>query len=369
MKIDVVLGTRPELIKLAPVIRELKSIRSDILVSITLTGQHKDIINDFLEWFEITPNINLEIANNSNDLVRMCAENFVKYNDYIQQNKFDGIIVQGDTSSGLFSSLSAFYNKIPIFHVEAGLRSHNNVSPFPEEMNRKIISQISDLHFCPTQLNKDNLLREGIKPDQIFVTGNTVVDALKFTLDKNMTLDFESRLQPHSDFVLITLHRRESWGESLNEILTGIQDSAKANPEFVYVFIMHANRALKKIVESHLSGFPNIKLYDPTDYQNMISLISASSFILTDSGGIQEEGVALSKKVLVARDETDRPEGVQAGYASLIGRKTLSIRDALNEAIANKEFESHLNKIYGDGDSAIKISNEIIKFLENSIEV
>jgi UDP-N-acetylglucosamine 2-epimerase (non-hydrolysing) len=368
MKIDVVLGTRPELIKLAPVIKELKSLNHDILVSVTLTGQHKDIINDFLEWFEITPNVNLEIANNSNDLVRMCAENLVKYNDYIQQNKFDGIIVQGDTSSGLFSSLSAFYNKIPIFHVEAGLRSHNNMSPFPEEMNRKIISQISGLHFCPTQLNKDNLIREGIKPDQIFVTGNTVVDALKFTLDKNSTLNFESKLQPHSDFALITLHRRESWGDSLNEILNGVQESAKANPEFIYVFIMHANKALKKIVESHLSGFSNIKLYDPTDYQNMISLISSSSFILTDSGGIQEEGVALSKKVLVARDETDRPEGVHAGYASLIGRKTRAIRQALNEAIANKGLESQLNKVYGNGDSAVKIANEIVKFLENSIE-
>lgn len=271
--LDIVLGTRPEIIKLAPVIKELSN-QDGLGVSVTLTGQHPDLINEFLEWFDIKSNQNLEVADNSFNIFDMSSNIFTRYSHYLKSSKISGVVVQGDTSSGLFSALAAFYCKLPIFHIEAGLRSHVADSPFPEEMNRRLLSQLSNLHFCPTVLNKENLLSEGVKNKSIFVSGNTVVDSLMWTLNKINKLNFISEFMPKNPYCLITLHRRESWEKHLHDIVLGIKESALKNPDFNYLFVMHVNPLLQKIIYTHLDELNNINLISPLNYKNMIFLIN-----------------------------------------------------------------------------------------------
>jgi|688.fasta_scaffold22222_6 UDP-N-acetylglucosamine 2-epimerase (non-hydrolysing) len=364
MKVDLVLGTRPEIIKLAPVYHKLKSF-NNVTVSITLTGQHPDLINDFLTWFGITPNRNLKVSEKSIDLFDVCSKTFQEYAKFLVDQKIDGVIIQGDTSSGLFAGLAAFYCKVPIFHVEAGLRSHVSSSPFPEEMNRRLISRMANLHFCPTNLNKQNLLDEGIDIKSIFVTGNTVVDSLKWSINRMDKTNFKSEIQTNSTFGLVTLHRRESWDTHIDQIILGLKDSALNNPEFQLLFVMHANPSLQSVISNNLSNLTNVKLLQPVNYQNMIHLIKNSKFVLTDSGGIQEEAVSLGKIVAVARDESDRPEGILAGRAILVGRNRTRINEVVNSLILGKDILEEMNSVYGDGDSSQLISNEILRYLGN----
>jgi UDP-N-acetylglucosamine 2-epimerase (non-hydrolysing) len=364
MKVDIVLGTRPEIIKLAPVYLKLKRL-NNIDVSITLTGQHPDLINDFLTWFGITPSRNLKVSENSSSIFDICSKTFQEYAKFLIDQKINGVIIQGDTSSGLFAGLAAFYCKVPIFHIEAGLRSHVSSSPFPEEMNRRIISRIANLHFCPTNLNQKNLLDEGINIKSIFVTGNTVVDSLKWSINKMDETNFKSEIQTSSTFGLVTLHRRESWDTHLDQIILGIKDSAVNNPEFEFLFVMHANPNLQSLISKNLSNLTNVKLLPPINYQNIIHLIKNAKFILTDSGGIQEEAVSLGKIVAVARDESDRPEGILAGRAILVGRNRSIINEVVNSLILGDDIFEEINSVYGDGDSSQLISNEIVRYLEN----
>lgn len=364
-----IFGTRPEAIKLAPLILKKKEqFPFDILVCIT--GQHNEMLRQVLEFFKITPDYNINIMKYNQSLFDITIETLKGLEEILSNENPDLVIVQGDATSAFIGALASFYFKIPIAHVEAGLRSSNKYSPFPEEINRVLISHLADYHFSPTLKAKENLLKEGINPEKIFVVGNTVIDALYITLEiiKTQESYFSKNFQYinlERPLILVTCHRRESFGNPLIEICKALKEIAEwNNVEIVYP--VHLNPNVRKIAIDILNGHPNIHLIPPLDYPHFIWLMKHSYFIITDSGGIQEEAPSLGKPILVVREVTERLEGMESGNCKVIGTNRTRIVEETKLLLEDhKEYEkmSKVNNPYGDG----KASERILNILMNTI--
>ena len=367
-KLLFVLGTRPEAIKLAPIILAIRK-QKYFKCFVCNTEQQKELSNQTLGFFGIIPNFNLDVMshNQTLDLVqeriqRRLSELFDKYN-------FDGVVVQGDTMTVLASTLSAFYRKIPVFHVEAGLRSNNLMEPFPEEGIRQMVSRVASLHFAPTAIAKSNLISEAVEDDKIRVTGNTVIDAL-FCLDPNekdkykkalvnLGVDFSRRI------VLITAHRRENHGVRLQKILAAINNLSEKFHDVLFVIPVHPNPNVKSCVYEKLGGRENIILLDPLDYPAIVLLMQSASLILTDSGGIQEEAPTFAVPILVLRHETERLEGVQAGFAKLVGTDTDEIEKEATKVLRfGAEHLVDIQNPYGDGKASGRIVKSLMEYFQ-----
>lgn len=362
MKIGLIFGTRPEAIKMAPVYHILKN--DGIEVKIISTGQHREMLYQVLDLFEIKPDYELEIMKEGQGLSELTSRLIKKVENVIKKEKFDYILVQGDTTSALVGALVGFYNKIPVGHIEAGLRTGDIYSPFPEEANRKLIGNIAKIHFAPTDVNVNNLLKEAYNKDIILKVGNTVIDALYWVKERKSS-DLNKIREKYNlkdkKYILMTMHRRENWGQPMRDSLRGVRKYLEENKELYLVFPMHLNPLVREVVKEELNGFERKILIEPLEYLEFISIMDGSHFIMTDSGGVQEEAPSLGKPTLVLRNTTERPEAIEAGTAKLIGtssQKTYHYMKLLEGELY--EEMSKANNPYGDG----KTSQKILKYLK-----
>lgn len=370
-KILFIFGTRPEVIKIASIVLELRK-NKNIEVVLCNTEQQKELSNQALSFFGLESDINLDVMEPNQKLPNIQAKILNKLELEFQKNKYDAVIVQGDTMTVLCGALTAFYNRIPIFYVEAGLRSYNLNEPFPEEGIRQMVSRIATLNFVPTSISVDNLIREGIKQDNIFLTGNTVVDAL-FCLNDDIEKKAKEfltakHINTNKDFVLITCHRRENHGERIDKIIEAIDILSDNFPETDFIIPVHPNPNVKNKFYSRLNNKNNVKLLEPLDYPVLVELEKNAKLILTDSGGIQEEAPTFGCPILILRYETERPEGVKAGFAKLVGAdKNLIIKEATTILLKTKSSTRIKDKKnpYGDGKSSKKIADIINNYFNN----
>ncbi len=369
MKICIVFGTRPEAIKMAPIVKECERRRLDHFV--VVTAQHRQMLDQKLEVFGIRPKHDLNIMRDNQDLFYITAAVLKEIRPVLQEEAPDVLLVQGDTTTTFAASLAAFYLKIPVGHVEAGLRTWKKFNPYPEEMNRQLTTRITDLHFAPTAWAKQNLLAEGIGEDRIFVTGNTVIDALLMIVDPNYKfvkpplnrIDFAGRR-----VILLTSHRRESFGEPMARTFGACRHLVETNPDVELIYPVHPNPSVQKAAKEILGNTPRIHLIEPMEYRPFVQLMNKCTIILTDSGGVQEEAPTLGKPVLVLRETTERPEAIEAGTAKLVGTNAgVIIREAqrlLSDPEAYREMSTKANP-YGDGKSAGRIVDIIMMKIGN----
>jgi UDP-N-acetylglucosamine 2-epimerase (non-hydrolysing) len=361
LKLAFIFGTRPEAIKLAPLIRRVAD-QPDRFKSITIvTAQHREMLDQVLELFSVKPDYDLHIIRPRQSLAQIAAMAITGLDPILAEIKPDYIVVQGDTSTTFIGALAAFYHKISIAHVEAGLRTRNKYYPFPEEINRRLTSVLSDAHFAPTHESRQNLLGEGILPNTIWVTGNTVIDALQDVLRRGNKCAhpiLERAAREKLRMILVTSHRRENQGKPQDQICTALLELVERFKDILIVFPVHLSPAVRDVVFPRLKQRDRIALLDPIDYFETIHFMKHSSLVLTDSGGIQEEAPALGKPVLVLRDETERPEGIAAGTVRLVGTGTSSIVNAVSELLSDdqayKEMAEAVNP-YGDGQASDRI--------------
>ncbi len=366
IKIITIFGTRPETIKLAPVVKEFERHPKQIISKVLATAQHRHMMDPFVKTFNIKTDYDLDVMTSNQTLFDVSTRTLQRIEDIFIKEKPHLVLVQGDTTTAFIASLAAYYLKIPVGHVEAGLRTQNKYSPFPEEMNRRLVGAIADLHLPPTQTAKQNLLKEGINSKNIFVTGNTVIDALFLILKRPFV--FMQPVLRRMDFknkkvILVTAHRRESFGKPLQEIFKAIRQIAN-NPDVEIVYPVHLNPNVKKAADEILSGIKNIHLIEPLDYISFVHLMSKSYLILTDSGGVQEEGPSLGKPVLVLRNVTERPEGIKAGVAILVGTNRKKIISTVSKLLGSRAVYQKMAKAknpYGDGKAAQRIVKIILK--------
>jgi UDP-N-acetylglucosamine 2-epimerase (non-hydrolysing) len=366
-KILIIFGTRPEAIKMAPLILKLKE-RSEFDVSICVTAQHRQMLDQVLELFDIRQDYDLNIMTDDQDLFGITSRTITGLGDVLDEVKPNLVLVHGDTTTTMAASLSAFYMQLPVGHVEAGLRTKDKYAPFPEEINRKLTGAIVDFHFAPTEAARQNLLDEGVLPDRIFVTGNTVIDALFLAISKlsssrklqNETSSKFPFLLENDKMIFVTGHRRENFGKGLTNICHALIDISKKFPDLKIVYSAHMNpnviNPLKRIIGG--SGLANINIIEPVDYLTAVYLMQRSYLILTDSGGIQEEAPSLGKPVLVMRDVTERPEAVEAGTVRLVGSDRHKIvKEVTRLIVDSNEYEkmSRAHNPYGDGTACERI--------------
>jgi UDP-N-acetylglucosamine 2-epimerase (non-hydrolysing) len=381
-KIMVVFGTRPEAIKMAPICKELLFQKDFFKTTICVTGQHREMLDQVLDIFNLVPDIDLDIMNKGQDLFDVTSKILIKLKDVLNEVNPDIVLVHGDTTTTLSTAMACFYLGYKVGHVEAGLRTHDLRSPFPEEFNRKITGLIADFHFAPTELSKDNLLQEGIKDSGIFVTGNTVIDALHFIIDSvekddaklghiqnelNKYIFFDWESDDRNKFVLITGHRRENFGQGFLDICMAIKDLAISNPEIHFIYPVHLNPNVQDPVNNILLGIKNVWLIPPLEYEHFLYLLKKSHIILTDSGGIQEEAPSLGKPVLVMRSVTERPEAVEAGTVKLVGTSKTDIVYNIELLLKNQNHYDNMSfahNPYGDGKSSKKIVNILKSILQ-----
>lgn len=368
-KILVVFGTRPEAIKMAPVVHALQAVDS-IDTVVCVTAQHRQMLDQVLTLFNIRPQIDLDIMKQSQDLADVTSRVLLGLRDTLAKTQPHAVLVHGDTSTALATAMAAFYAGIPVGHVEAGLRTHDMQAPFPEEFNRQVISKIARWHFAPTEKSQSNLLSEGVDPGKIWVTGNTVIDALLWTLKRsenhgfndqdtsllNAQLAFNWR---HNPFLLMTGHRRENFGDGFIRICEAVKSLAMRYPKMQIVYPVHLNPNVQQPVTNLLGGLSNVHLIAPLDYEPFALLLKHCYLVLTDSGGIQEEAPSLGKPVLVMRDATERPEAVEAGTVKLVGTDVDRIVEAVSNLVDNPEHYSRMSLAhnpYGDGRAAERIA-------------
>ncbi|MFA5502589.1 MAG: UDP-N-acetylglucosamine 2-epimerase (non-hydrolyzing) [Sulfurovaceae bacterium] len=379
-RILIVFGTRPEAIKMAPLVKEFQKYPQTFETKVCVTAQHREMLDQVLELFEIIPDYDLDIMKPGQDLYDVTSNVLLGMKSVLVEFKPDVVFVHGDTSTTFAAALAAFYQQIRVAHVEAGLRTGDIYSPWPEEANRQLTTQITAYHFAPTETSKENLLRENVNPQNIIVTGNTVIDALFLALDKiknNPELEHEtvSSIEQvidnsafsiqHSKFILVTGHRRENHGQGFINICTALGEIALNNPDIDIVYPVHLNPNVQKPVKELLSDVTNIHLIAPLQYEQFIYMMDKSYFIITDSGGVQEEAPSLGKPVLVMRDTTERPEALEAGTVKLVGTDTQLIIKEAQKLIDDKEayhVMSQASNPYGDGHACEKI----IEFIKGS---
>ena len=370
-KILIVFGTRPEAIKMAPLVKEFKKDTLNFETKVCVTAQHREMLDQVLNLFQITPDYDLDIMKPSQDLYDVTSSILLKIKPVLEGFSPDVVLVHGDTATTFATSLAAYYQKIKIGHIEAGLRTGNLYSPWPEEGNRRLTGVLANYHFSPTSTSKNNLLNEGVNESTVFVTGNTVIDALQLVMnrvknDESLRLKIESTIfqsgfqELNSKFVLVTGHRRENFGQGFLNICEALKVLAKNNPDISILYPVHLNPNVRGPVNELLSNVNNIKLVKPFQYEEFIYLMSKSYLILTDSGGIQEEAPSLGRPVLVMRDTTERPEAVEAGTVKLVGSDQDNIIKEVQKLLNdNGEYQkmSKAHNPYGDGNTSEKILN------------
>lgn len=365
IKVMTILGTRPEVIKLAPVVHELACYKQQIKSIVVLTGQHRKMVDQFLNLFKIKPDYDMDIMVKNQTLIDVSSRCLEKLSKILEKEKPDLILVEGDTTTAFIASLAAFYLKIPTGHVEAGLRTFDKYRPFPEEINRQLLSVIAEMHFAPTKRAQNNLINQQINPKKIFLTGNPVIDALHYVAKQKLIID---PLVKKIDFVnkkviLVTAHRRESFGKPFNQICQAIKQIAGlADVEIIYP--VHLNPNVQSPVNKMLKGLPNVHLLKPLDYQSFVYVLKNCFFVLSDSGGVQEESPAFNKPILVMREVTERQEGVEAGVAKLVGMDAKNIIKqvkVLMDSTADYQKMARSASPYGDGSAARRIVKAILK--------
>lgn len=377
-----VFGTRPEAIKMAPLVKEFQKYPEQFQTIVCVTGQHREMLDQVLHIFEIEPDYDLNIMKQGQDLYDVTARVLTGMREVLKETQPDVVLVHGDTTTSTAAALAAFYLQIPVGHVEAGLRTHNIYSPWPEEMNRQITGRIATYHFAPTPLSRQNLLDEGIKEESITVTGNTVIDALYMVVDRiknDKTLDFGlncslikagydvDRLNDGKKLVLITGHRRENFGDGFISMCQAIKTLSEKYPDVDFVYPMHLNPNVRKPIHEvfgeDLSGLGNMFFIEPLEYLSFVYLMEKSTIVLTDSGGIQEEAPGLGKPVLVMRDTTERPEALEAGTVKLVGTNFEKIVREVSALLDDREYYDKMSKAvnpYGDGKACERIGNKFI---------
>ena len=364
LKVMTIFGTRPEAVKMAPLVKELES-RAEIESICCITAQHREMLDDVLRLFRITPDYDLDIMQAQQSLYTITSKCLLGLEQVFSREKPDLVLVHGDTSTTFSGALAAFYQKIAVGHVEAGLRTWDRYSPFPEEMNRTLVSDLAELHFAPTKANRDNLLAEGIQ-DGIFITGNTVIDALKTTVQPDYR--FRTQLLNELDYtgrqiILVTCHRRENYGQPMTNIMKALRRLAEDFPQAELVYPVHLSPVVRQAAQTYLAGHPRIHLIDPLTPDEMHNLMARSAFVMTDSGGLQEEAPALGRPVLVLRRETERPEAVAAGTVLLAGTEEENVyaqgARLLTDQAAYDQMAHAVNP-YGDGQACRRIADAIL---------
>lgn len=364
LKVMTIFGTRPEAVKMAPLVKELAS-KSEIESICCITAQHREMLDDVLHLFSISPDYDLDIMEKRQSLFTITSKCLLGLEQVFTQAKPDLILVHGDTSTTFSSALAAYYQQIPVGHVEAGLRTYDKYSPFPEEMNRTLVGDICDLHFCPTSANRDNLLQEGIK-ENVFITGNTVIDALKTTVNRNY--QFRTELLNRLDYdknrvILVTCHRRENYGAPMENIMQALRRLVDAFPDAQIVYPVHPAPAVREVAERILGGHTRVHLIDPLTPDEMHNLMARAYFVMTDSGGLQEEAPALGRPVLVLRRETERPEAIKAGTVQLVGVEEEDVFIQAQALLTNPTLYQSMAKAvnpYGDGFACRRIVDAIL---------
>lgn len=368
-KILIVFGTRPEAIKMAPVVRKFKEDSANFNTKVCVTAQHREMLDQVLDFFSIKPDFDLDLMTPNQNLHQLTARIIVETKSVLDKFQPDYLFVHGDTTTSMAVALAAFYNNIKVCHVEAGLRTFNKNAPFPEEINRQITGRIADFHFAPTAESKENLLSEGVTESQIFVTGNTVIDALLLGKQIIKKKDFDSIItlkqiiDTNKEFILVTGHRRENHGKGFVNIIEALKTIAQKYSNINIVYPVHLNPKVKKPVEDALAGIKNIKLLAPQPYEAFIWLMDNCKLIITDSGGVQEEAPSLGKPVLVMRETTERPEAVKAGAVILVGTDIDKIILNTSELVENETHYKELSVIknpYGDGTASKHIYESFI---------
>ena len=381
-KIMLVFGTRPEAIKMAPLVKEFEKYPNDFQTIVCVTGQHREMLDQVLNLFEIKPHYDLNIMKQGQDLYDVTARVLVGMRDVLKEAQPDVVLVHGDTTTSTAAALAAFYQQIPVGHVEAGLRTHNIYSPWPEEMNRLITGRIATYHFSPTQLSRQNLLNENVSDESIIVTGNSVIDALYWVVDKikyDKALNHElrellcnagydvSRLGNGKKLVLITAHRRENFGDGFINMCTAIKNLTKKYPDVDFVYPMHLNpnvrRPIHEVFGEDLSNLGNMFFIEPLEYLSFVYLMEKSTIVLTDSGGIQEEAPGLGKPVLVMRDTTERPEALEAGTVKLVGTNYDKIVTEVSTLLEDESYYKKMSQAvnpYGDGLACSRIVDALL---------
>lgn len=365
IKVMTVFGTRPEAIKMAPVVLELQKHADKIQTIVAVTAQHRQMLDQVLDLFRITPDYDLDIMSQGQTLYDITTKSLMGLKDVLAKEKPDLVLVHGDTTTTFAGALASYYQQVPVGHVEAGLRTGDIYSPFPEEMNRKLTGAIAAIHFAPTSTAKANLLKENVNPSHIYVTGNTVIDALMTTVagDYDFGDDLKSVDFQNHRVILLTTHRRENLGEPMRHIYKALRRIIEEIPDTEIVFPVHRNPLVRKVVEEELAGVDRIHLIDPMEYEPFANLMSLSSLVLTDSGGIQEEAPSLGKPVLVLRNTTERPEAVEAGTVRLIGTDKdvvyAETKRLLTDQAAYDAMSNAVNP-YGDGKASQRIVQAIL---------
>lgn len=370
IKVMTIFGTRPEAIKMAPLVKELEKNSDKIESVVCVTAQHREMLDQVLHIFDITPDYDLDIMHDRQTLVNIVTRALEGLDNVMKEVKPDIVLVHGDTHTTFVGSLAAYYNQIMLGHVEAGLRTFDKYFPFPEEINRRITGVIADMHFAPTKRNEENLLRENTKPEDIFVTGNTVIDALNTTVRDDYKfsdavlkdLDWDNK-----KVIVMTAHRRENLGEPLKNICRAVKRIVEDNPDVEVVYPVHLNPAVREVAFDILGGHEKIKLIDPVNADELHNAIKRGYLVLTDSGGLQEEAPSLGKPVLVLRNETERPEAVDAGTVKIAGVDEDTIYSMTNELINNTDEYNKMARAinpYGDGHASERIVKAIINRFE-----
>ncbi|NME67674.1 non-hydrolyzing UDP-N-acetylglucosamine 2-epimerase [Flammeovirga aprica] len=370
-KILVVFGTRPEAIKMAPLVKEFQKNSVDFDTKVCVTAQHREMLDQVLEFYEIEPDFDLDLMKPNQNLYSLTSDIIVGMKTILEDFQPDYVFVHGDTTTTMAAGIAGFYSGAQVCHIEAGLRTYNKRAPFPEELNRQITGRVADYHFSPTITSKQNLLQENTSEDRILVTGNTVIDALMFSVEKvkqlegNQEIEFlKSIITPNRDLILVTGHRRENHGQGFLNICTALKEIAETTGVQI-IYPVHLNPNVQKPVYDILGGIDNIKLIDPLSYPAFIWLMNQSKLIITDSGGVQEEAPSLGKPVLVMRDTTERPEAVEAGTVLLVGTNAnLIVKEATSLLSDHHRYEkmSALHNPYGDG----KASERVVEFILNN---
>lgn len=362
IKVMTVFGTRPEAIKMAPLVLELQKQSQRFEAITTVSAQHREMLDQVLDIFHIKPDYDLNIMHARQTLTDITSNVLINLDKILKEAKPDIVLVHGDTTTTFAASVAAFYNQIPIGHVEAGLRTWEKYSPYPEEMNRQMTDAMTDLYFAPTNQSKANLLKENHKEDNIYITGNTAIDALKQTVDKEYHHDILDKVSPDNKLILLTMHRRENQGEPMRRVFKVIREVVESREDVEVIYPVHLSPAVQETAKEILGNTERIHLISPLDVVDFHNLAARSYFIMTDSGGVQEEAPSLGKPVLVLRDTTERPEGVEAGTLKLVGTESEKVKEEMEELLDNDaEYRrmAQAKNPYGDGKASERILDAI----------